>query len=339
MGALTVSIPMWGDSYVQTFKRVAAPALLRAVAPLVASTPVRFLVHTDQPDRVRAALAPYPAEVRHVPNKSTYVALQESHADAVRRAVPGDPVALLNADLVVSENFFARGLAHLAAGKDAVVLLGIRTAAGPEAPPAGAAPRALLAWAWEHRHQIIRDLEWPHGGSMIPTNLFFAGADGAVVARGFHLHPAVIRRRPETQFSSTIDGDLLDCYPRDRIHVVVDPDDCAMLEVSPPERRFPVRGAHFTARQVAMSMQTRASPMHCWLFKHRIIVRGRGEDVSDDRSVVREVLRLLSGPLEADRPPEDLSAPLPPRGSPRASRAPAGRRLHPYRRPTREVVR
>ena len=315
MSDLLISVPIWGAPYVRMFAEVAAPALLAAVQRLGA--PVKFLIHTDAPAAVQAALPGQQIEVRPVAAKSTYEALQNGHAEAVRCAAPGDRVVLLNADLVVSGNLLERCAEHAAAGVEAVVLLGIRTAAGPEKPPAGAAPRDLLTWAWAHRHQIIRDLEWGRGGSMLPTNLFWE-VGGSVVARGFHLHPVMIVKHPNTDFKSTIDGDLLDCFSRDKIRVVVDPDDCSMLEVSPPERRFPVRPDIMTVQGVAASMRSRASATHCWLFgAHRIGVCGSAEDVREDTAIAGEVLGLLGGPS---------SYPAPRRGSrPQRGREPARR--------------
>lgn len=331
MTSWLISVPVWGDSYFATFVRAAAPALTAAANTLLDRAGVdlprlKFVVHTDQPaDVVRELLQPYEVDVRLVERKPTYVTLQESHADAVASAAPGDRVVLLNADIAISGNLLSRCAEHFDAGMQAVVLLGIRTAAGPEAPPAGADPRVLLEWAWEHRHQIIRDLEWPHGGSMLPTNLFFTTGENTV-ARGFHLHPAAIVRQEATSFRSTIDGDLLDCFPRDRIHVVVDPDDCSMCEVSPPDRRFPVRTGPLTPSRVAASMRTRASDTHRWLFTHRIVVRGQAIQIFDgtpifpeDVPVVREILRLLAVP-----PPSEPAAPR--RPQPRPGPAPGGRR-------------
>ena len=292
MNRWLISVPVWGEAYIKMFAEVAAPALLVAARRL--REPARFLIHTDLPDAVRALLPGQDVDVRPVPRKPTYVTLQESHADAVASASPGDRVALLNADLAISGNFLLRCAEHLAGGKQAVVLLGIRTAAGDDKPPAGAAPRELLEWAWGHRHQIIRDLEWPAGGSMLPTYLFWS-AGASTVARGFHLHPAAIVKQPTTSFRSTIDGDLLDCFPRSAIHVVTSPDDCALLEVSPPERRFPVRGKHFAPAHVAAAMLTRASPTHRWLFEHRIVVRGTGEEVAGDDQIARAILAHMGG--------------------------------------------
>lgn len=286
-----ISVPAWGQDYLRTFAECAAPALLAAVRAL--GEPVKFLIHTDRPDLALAALPGQDVEVRPVGSHPTYVALQRAHAEAVAVAAPGDRVVLLNADLVVSGNLLVRCAEHFASGKQAVVLLGIRTAAGPARPPAGGAPRALLEWAWAHRHQIIRDLEWPHGQSMLPTNLFFA-CGGSVVARGFHLHPAAIIKHADVDFSSTIDGDLLDCFPRESVHVVTDPDDCAMLEVSPPERRFPVREGSLSPGNVAAAMATRASATHRWLFEqHRIGVVGPLCDCGDE-AVVRETLEIMA---------------------------------------------
>lgn len=296
---LLISVPVWGRDYVRIFAEAAAPALLAAAARL--GEPVQFIIHTSRAEElvVRAALPGQDVEVRYVPDRPTYEALQEAHAEAVACAVTGTRVVLLNADLVVSGNFLLRCAEHLAAGRLAVVLLGIRTAADPrERPPAGVAPRVLLEWAWAHRHRIIRDLEWPHGTSLLPTNIFWS-AGASTVARGFHLHPAAIVRHAGMSFRSTIDGDLLDCFPREAVHVVVDPDDCSMCEISPPERRFPVRG-QLTPQGVAASMRARASATHRWLFgEHRIVVRGDGGEVAGDDVVAREVLRMMGEPPRA----------------------------------------
>lgn len=288
-----ISVPAWGEAYLRVLEECAAPSLLAAARVL--AEPVKFIIHTDAPERARSAFPGHEVETRPVGCRGTYVALQESHAEVVDGADVGDRVVLLNADLVVSDNFLSRCAAHFAAGKRAVVLLGIRTASGPERPPVGCNPRALLAWGWEHRHQIIQDLEWGRGRSMLPTNLFFSDGD-SVVARGFHLHPVAIIKHADVDFSSTIDGDLLECFPVDSIHVVVDPDDCAMVEVSPPERRFPLREGRLSPAGVAASMMARASTMHRWLFGHRIGVVGPLRDCGDE-AVARDILAVMeSGP-------------------------------------------
>jgi hypothetical protein len=302
MSKWIISIPAWGGNYVAEMLRLALPSA--AYAGRRMGWPIHFICHTNCPDVLSGRVPEgWTCDVRTVGDKPTYVTLQESHADAVASAEPGDRVLLLNADLVVSGNMLEACHAHFDAGKLAVVLTGIRTVKGDETPPIGAPPRDLLAWAWAHRHRIISDLEWTSGRSMLPTNLFFEH-DGAVCARGFHLHPVAIVKREDTSFRSTIDGDLLDCFPRDKIHVVTSPDDCSMLEVSPASRRFPVGATGLTPLGVVKSMKTRASDTHCWLFTHRLGVVGDYEG-TDDEVVANEILALMDKVVVSSRAGRD----------------------------------
>lgn len=285
-----ISVPVWGPKYVKTFVEEAVPALRAALAGF--PEPHRFLIHTNDPTRINAALAGFDVDIQPVSQKPTYIALQEGHADAVARAKIGEAVVLLNADLVVSRNMFTSCAAHLDAGDLAIVLVGIRTDPKGNEVPKGAPARELLEWAWEYRHRIIQDLEWGTGASMLPTNLFFVKGHNVVV-RGFHLHPIAILKTKDIPFKSTIDGDLLDHFARERIHVVVDPDDMSMLEISEPTRRFPV-GRMLNPAAVAASMRSRASPLHKWLFTHRIVIRGTGEGCGDD-AISHAVLARLGG--------------------------------------------
>lgn len=295
-----ISVPVWGEQYTRVFAEAAFPALRAAIRRL--GLPVRLVVHTRQRDiaglsvlgRLASEQPPALVEFRDIPDKPTYAALQAGHADAVRSAAPGDRVVLLNADIVVSGNLLVRCAEHFAAGRQAVVLMGIRTTAGSERPPAGAPPRALLEWAWEHRHQIIRDLEVRGGQSGLPTNLFWTSpASSSVVARGFHLHPVAVVKHADVNFKSTIDGDLLDYFPRAAVHVVTSPDDCAMCEVSPPDKRFPLVPRPLTPGAVVASMMSRASATHRWLFEHRILVRGSADEVTEDVPFAAAVLAGL----------------------------------------------
>lgn len=259
-----------------------------------------LICHTNCPDVVEPRIPEgWTYELRGVGPETSYVALQRGHADAVASAEVGDYVLLLNADLVVSVNLIRACAAHFERGARAVVLTGIRTTKQDETPPMGATPRALLEWAWHHRHRIIRDLEWGSGRSMLPTNVFFERG-GAVCARGFHLHPVAIVKQEATAFQSTIDGDLLDCFDRAFVHVVTDPDDCAMLEVSPEKKRFPVGQNVMTPSGVAKSMLHRASDTHKWLFTHRLGVVGNYDGDEDER-VAAEVLDFMAGAAGAIR--------------------------------------
>ncbi len=291
MSKWLISVPVWGHSYFLIFKNYTAPAIKAALKGFEEGHQVRFIFHTDMIDEMRHLWYGYNVEIRNVGKKPTYVTLQESHGDAVSSARIDERICLLNSDIVISRNMFYKCEEHILAGKQAIVTSGIRTAYSKELEyPIGEEPRKLLEWAWEHRHQIIRDLEWGSGQSMIPTNLFFTSV-GNVVLRGFHLHPIVVLKKVPISFISTIDGDLLEHFPRDSIHVVTSPDDVSMLEISEPTRRFPI-GRDLTPAAVAISMKSRASILHQWLFNHRIVIKGDGTGC-DDVSVVKEILNYM----------------------------------------------
>lgn len=282
-----ISVPVWGDKYRQTFETYAMPALRAA---LDGFEPVRFVIHTDKPDWAKQVVSPLACDAIQIPQGSAYVALQNAHSDAIRRATLRQRVVLLNADLIVSKNLFSSCAAHISAGKKAIVTTGIRTNLDGQAPPVGANPRELLLWAWSHRHNIIKDLEWGTGGSMLPTNLFFVRS-GSVILHGFHLHPVAILKEAQLSFKSTIDGDLLDKFLGSEIHVVTSPDDLSMLEMSDPTRRFPVSGI-MDERRVAGAMLSRASSMHRWLFTHRMVMVGKPEE-EWEMPTVNKILRFM----------------------------------------------
>lgn len=289
-----IGIPVWGQRYRDVFVTCAWPALVVAINRL--GVGVKVIIHTDDAQDLFSRMLPCALaalDFYKVPAESKYVALQQSHGDAINKATLGDKVVLLNADIVVSGNLLTRCEEHFNAGKQAVVLIGIRTLQG-EAPPVGAEPRALLEWAWRHRHQIIRDLEWGTGCSVLPTNLFFVASKG-VVCRAFHQHPVALLKTKEFRFISTIDGDLLDHVPQGTIHVVTSPDDLSMLEISPAEKAFGVNRSPIATTFVAHAMLSRASPLHRWLFQQRIVVTGELEGDYDSKvahGVLTEMNRL-----------------------------------------------
>src|SRR5688572_29174891 len=99
MSKWLISVPVWGESYVETFLTCAWPALEIAIAEL--DQPTRILIHTDQPTYIGRMMVAGNVEFRRVP-ASSYIGLQMSHADAIASAEVGERIALLNADLIVS---------------------------------------------------------------------------------------------------------------------------------------------------------------------------------------------------------------------------------------------
>jgi hypothetical protein len=286
-----IPIPVWGDPYARVFAERAVPALRAALEDF--DHPVQFIVHTDRPAAVLELLDGFDAEVVEIPPDTPYRGLQDAHADGIRRARPGDRVALLTADLVVSRNFFATCDAHMERGSKLILMAGTRTDADYSPAPAGLGPRDLLSWAWDHRHPIIRDVEWGTGASCVPTVLYFARGD-QVVMHGFHLSVAAMEKKDaELRLESTVDDVLADHFELGEVHVVTSPDDLAVLEVSAHERRFRLSHRPMDEIHVAHMMETLASERHKWMFRHRIVIRGGVPDDEWEMPIVERILYLM----------------------------------------------
>ena len=296
-----ISVPVWGDHNRRVFAERAAPALREALR--LFDHDVRFLVYTDEPEFIRGVLGGFKVKIVAIRPDTGYTGLQDTHMDGIWTAAPGERVAFLTADLVVSPNLFTSCEARLAAGKKLVMMAGTRTdiACGP--PPLVTTCRDLLMWGWESRHQIIRDVEWGTGASSTPTTLYFTRGE-QVVMHGFHLSPiAMVKGPQEIIFDTTVDNALADYFDLDDIHIVQSPDEACTLEISASERRFPVRYEPMDEKHVARIMRTLASSRHRELFSRRIIICDDGSDDPWEMPIVENILALLE--QEPEPEPEE----------------------------------
>ena len=113
---------------------------------LLGTEQVKWIIHTDQPGFADKDLHSYPVTyIQTFPQAAFYDEFRKCHVSVLRDlAQPGDCVSLLNADLIVSDNFFVRIREHLSGRYKAVVALGMRTLWGKHSPPISVDPRALL---------------------------------------------------------------------------------------------------------------------------------------------------------------------------------------------------
>lgn len=282
-----ISTPVWGARCVEAFIESALPSIRAAGA----GHQIRFLVHTDQPFEIDEALQGFERIIRPVPQgESPHHSAGAANREALEIAVPGEPVALINADMVCSREVFAAAEARLAAGKRMIMMAASRTLGGT--PPIGAASADLLDWAMQHRHPAIVECFWPAGRSSIPWCAYFE-QDGNIVLHGFHLHPFAVVKDRELRFEgATIDWDLADNYTREEIHLVTEATEASFAELSPPERVFALRPSPNDAADIAQWARHHATPLHRWLFDRRITIKGNGEDIGDD-AVCNEILAAI----------------------------------------------
>lgn len=278
-----LSTPVWGDFNRKVFAKRAVPSYLAALHNLGADH-VKWIIHTDQPGFVDKDLHGYPVTyVRTFPEAAAYDEYRKCHVSVLRDlAQPGDCVSLLNADFIVSHNFFVRIREHLSGRYRAVVSLGMRTLLDKNVPPASVDPRTLLSWGWDHKHKVTRESVWGSGHSPAPTHIFFEEGD-SVVARSFQMHPVAIIKDYLIDIATSIDGETLENFPFETIHVVTDPDDLAFIEMSKAGKFRHFEGGHLSIEAVRSLMHSHymRAPLYRWQFGHRMVIKGDGSHLGD----------------------------------------------------------
>ncbi len=210
-------IPAWGDRYVHDAVQYVIPSV-RAAAE-AANVSLKLVIYTDTPFAFARVLIGLDAELRGVgtpgatPQEALQGTLRNIHRWTMAEAPPGSIATLLNADIVVSREFFSfAAQAFSGGGCRAVVGTALRATVGADVPPIGATARELLAWAWRNRHAITEDCVWDRGHTVFPNVLIF-DSGGNTVLHSVHLHPFFLLTdaRP-VRFRGTIDDDLLTNY-------------------------------------------------------------------------------------------------------------------------------
>lgn len=276
-----IVVPAWGERCLTALCEATLPALQVGLSRVTGS--VRWVVHTDQPNRVRAALGRADLELRKVPGGSApHGKLGEAHRDALAMARDGEAIALFCADMVGSIEIFEAAEKRFAEGKRCIVMAGTRTLSD-QRPPVGASSRELLKWAWRNRHPWIKATTWGEGKSRTQSLLHFQRNEN-VVLHGFHLHPFAVLNQGKITFPGvTIDRDLIEQFPREQVHVVTSADEAGFAEMSPAERTFADGPDRISTESIAdwAALRHNASATHRWLFTHRICLCGEDADIGD----------------------------------------------------------
>jgi hypothetical protein len=227
-----VVVPAWGERCV----RVAAGHVIPSIRAALRGVDGRLIVYTDTPSAFEGV-----SEVRSVgPNPGdTHLArlqgtLRNLHRWTMAEAPPGFVAVLLNADTVISSEFFQFCRGAVSEGAKVIVGAPMRTVIKDEPPPVGVPARVLLDWAWRNRHPIIEDCVWGRGRTKF-QNTVVLEQGSAVVLHSVHLHPvAVVNDGREPKFRGTIDDDFLVNYADNEIRYIRDAE-VGFAELSPPE--------------------------------------------------------------------------------------------------------
>lgn len=280
---MSIALAAWGRDFVERFLEMPFASHVAALAAFDGD--VRYLLYTDD-DSLAGEITRAtgrPVECRPLKRfKGCYSMLLHAHQDALMHA-QGDVVIPLNADNVVSAETFTAIRRRTDEGRKLVMCASTRT------DPRSSAPRAsadLLRWSVENMHPITRELIWGEGRSAHPSLLYFRRGESMVV-RGFHLHPIAVVANQVFRVEKSIDWNLGDLLPRSEIHVVCDPHELALAEISPPSKSMPTQRWRYSMHDVLNWSTGMVRPFHWWLASHSI--RLCGDTDCGDSAVFQEL--------------------------------------------------
>lgn len=299
----TISIPVWGDRYVNDFLNVTLPSLKIAAKGI--SGNLRLIIHTMPADaeRMKSALADVGHTICQAPRsgRQYHYDVGIANREAVEMAAMGDVIAFINADMPCSIEVFSASEKRFAQGKRLIVTIGLRTIGG--IPPIGAKSADLLRWNWQHRHPWLIETTWPSGKSHTPTCIFFVKGD-TVIMHAWHLHPfAMLKDHPIGFKGSTIDTDLGADLPFEDIHVVTDCNELAFAEMSPITRNSGIHNKPNDIISLAKFGAGHTNALHRWYFHHPIVIQGKAEDIGNIEICNKIESQMLSNPPSRPAPP------------------------------------
>jgi hypothetical protein len=256
-----ISVPVWGDWHRAIFRHLSWPSYRDQMKP-----GDRLLIHGEPIDGIDAQYRPVP-QVRE-----EYQRAAAAHRDAIGLAY-GEPIMFVPPDNILSNNALDAIRARLDDGARLVAACSIRVR--EDAPwPKSFAPRDLIKWALHHPHEITRRSTWgaPVATTCPSINLF--RTQWGAVARCFHLHPLAMNAATD-RFAGTIDDDLVAKFPTERVHVVTDSDELAIVEISPASKSIGEMDRPLTFADLDTFRRRKANAMHQFFFEHRICLKAR----------------------------------------------------------------
>ena len=294
-----ISVPVWGERYVNVFCATTLPATNIAARELIASSAhagrpvdVRLVVHTDRPEQIAAA-TDLPCDPRPIPaGLRDFDCMSQAHREALAMACRGDVVSLMTADAVPVSGSLAYAAAVLANPQKMLIMCAamraleeghIKSTVGPE----------FMAWAWANRHPITEQTIWPLGQAGDLSRMHFTDGE-AVVTRMCLPHPLAVRidGRP-LAFTPTVDVNFMQCFHHSEIHLARRCDECALVELSPRTKTDRVVSKSIRERLRAGELRV-PDPLQRWCLNHRVVITGPDRDCGDD-AVAAQILLQHGG--------------------------------------------
>ncbi|KPH79592.1 hypothetical protein AE618_17090 [Bosea vaviloviae] len=239
---LYFAVPVWGDSYVETYLNVCLPAQLSSgnIQSLSTDSRNEYHIYTAEADAKRIedsvayrALCDLISVSIHVidvggstaSGGEKYAIKSESYRDALNGAISaGAAVVALNADIVMADGFVRTIVGLLARGirvieipgpralKQEVVDILLKDFKSSDNGILTVSPNELSRIWFGNRHPqlLMHCVEGIKGDEFHPSHLYWIVEGSGVIIRGFHLYPIVVYpKNKDFEFAGTIDDDLV----------------------------------------------------------------------------------------------------------------------------------
>ena len=281
-----ISVPVYGERYVDEFCAATLPALKRATARLAEThdVDIRLVVHTDQPDHIRGMNlvhgGPQPrtvVECRPVPAGASGLAcMSQAHREVIHNGMLGDVVVLLTAGAVISEDGLKYCADVLANRQIKAVLCAVpRVLAQGIIPDTGDAAK-FMEWAWENRHPLTSECTWPLGKSSDLSRAFFV-RDDVVVTRMTLPHPLAVRIDGRVlRFEPTIDANLNLCFDPSEMHMTPNCKELAVVKLTPADKGYALDAISMEKR-VSGELVLVANGHQRWCLSHQVRLCGHND--------------------------------------------------------------
>lgn len=237
---------VWGTEYTRRLIDLALPSHLSPgnLGAVAGDPTAEYWIYTTQEDEreirasavfarlsqmIKVKFCYFPHAISGFSNRYAAMTWAHQHAITEGRKI-GAALVFVPPDAVWSDGSFTHAISLMNAGKRFVMVAGVRVQAETFVPalenercrdaqgalviPARVQARLTMA----HLHTISRSLIWDAPLlSSIPSNIYWPVGDAGMVIRAYHLHPFMVRPRPEaSDFKGTIDDGL--------VHVSADSD-------------------------------------------------------------------------------------------------------------------
>jgi hypothetical protein len=169
----------------------------------------------------------------------------------------------------------------------------------------GVPPRALMAMATRSYHRIVDAYRWDSMRfNQFPSFVYWSLGDAGLLARCFHLHPIFVH--PE-DWDAPIHGDTFRTIDQTyvaravpdpaKIDVPTDSDEFLLLELAPPEKRYPTYDRSFAAPRRIGAWAARETEVLNWAFFRQQLWFHTGIDRARFADVVRASDRFVDETL------------------------------------------